>query len=62
MSHYLLNWLANLASDKEVAFVARVAACFAGRSTLMAHPIFDFTALGATLSSVFLNSNGLWIS
>ena len=29
MSHHLLNWLANLSSDNEVAVVARDAACFA---------------------------------
>ena len=58
MSHHLLNWLASLSSDTEVAVVARVAACFAGRGPLKAHPIFDFTAHGAALSSDLLNSNG----
>ena len=51
MSQHLLNWFANLSSDTEVAVVARVAACFAGRGPLKAHPIFDFTAHGSVLSS-----------
>ena len=34
MSHRLLIWFAILSSDTEVAVVARVAACFAGRGTL----------------------------
>ena len=56
MSHHLLNWPANLSSDTEVAVVARVAACFAGRGSLRAHLIFKFTAQGEVLSSDFLIS------
>ena len=58
MSHPLLNWLVNFSSDNEVAVVAIVDACFAGRRPLKAHPAFNFTAHGAILLSDFLNSHG----
>ena len=62
MSQQLLVWLANLSSKIEVAVVESVAACFADRELLKAHPMFDLIDQSAILFFYRLNSKELCIS